>query len=545
MKEQRKKQIKGPTSPQQAAPSARRLPAMPNVRAVTLMGGVLFFLLAWLWASWWMGDVMRIAYERSFVAADATLMRWLWQQSLGWLWILGRALLAFYRWPLLGGLLVAALLTAGSWFLGYCLRLPWRWRCTQYLPAAVWMTWTASEGLNLFYMNEPGRILAVPFLCVALCAVAALIICFMRKRQQKPLLSTAAPSQSSPSSILFNLLSLIFYLCLFLLPAFYLNYRHPYLRPLTRMQVQLLHSDYDGMIRTAHEHAEMSYRQTAGYYVIALARTGQVAEQLFDIKLEFDTLNTYGYNGKPNQCLNYHLIDCNYHAGLIRAARHTVIEELTMDGPSLFTLKYMVKISLIEGDWAVARKYLHILKKAPFEGDFVRTYEPMVGHPDLVRADPEFDAVIKVLPSLHTFEQLHVKPGFVGYYADLRAFPNTEALTWSAVACLYGKRMPDFLMRCQQFVGSMPPRAIAEGLIIQAYKKPAVLKVFPQLKLGMDRFNLFLQDAVPYIKTDLQQGSEALFEKYKGYYPYYYYFGNMRSTRKPEDEPTHNKAGIN
>ena len=90
-----------------------------------------------------MGDVMRIAYERSFFAADATLMHWLWQKSFGWLWVIGRALLTLYRWPVVGGLFVAILLTGGSWFIGYCLHLPRRWRWTQYLPAFAWMMWTA------------------------------------------------------------------------------------------------------------------------------------------------------------------------------------------------------------------------------------------------------------------------------------------------------------------------------------------------------------------------------------------------------------------
>ena len=138
-------------------------------------GLILFFLLSWLWAFWWMGDVMRIAYERSFFAPDATLMYWLWQQPFGWLWIIGRVLLLTYHWPWAGGLLVAVLLTAGSWLVGYCLRLPQRWRWLQYLPAGVWMMWTATVGLNLFYAREPGRILGVPFLVVTLFAIAALI----------------------------------------------------------------------------------------------------------------------------------------------------------------------------------------------------------------------------------------------------------------------------------------------------------------------------------------------------------------------------------
>lgn len=342
-----------------------------------------------------------------------------------------------------------------------------------------------------------------------------------------------------------NTMYLITILLCFVIPLAITHFRHPYMRPLTRMEVQLMHNDYEGISRTAHEHPDMSYRQTAGYYVIALARTGHLADQLFDIKLDYDTIWTDSYSGKPSASLNYHIVDCNYHAGLIRAARHYAIEDLTMDGPSLHSLKYLVKISLLEGDWVLARKYLHVLHKVPFEGEFLRKYEPMVEHPDLVKADPEFAAIISVLPPFHTFEQMYEKPGFVGFYATLRAFTSPETLTWSTVACLYSKRMPEFLQRCQRFIGTTPPRSIAEGLLIQAAKNPDILKAFPQLEMLIDRFQLFLQDAMPYMQ-DRERGSEALFEKYHGYYPYYYYFGNLRSTRKPtNEEPEHNKAGVN
>ena len=128
-------------------PTALRQPSsLPHDRGLGV--GLLFFLLSLLWASWWMGDVFRIAYERSFIVADSTLMFWLWQKSFGWLWIIGRALLIMYRWKIVGGLLVAVLLTVGSWLFGYCLRLPQRWRILQFLPASLWMLWTAKVGLN-------------------------------------------------------------------------------------------------------------------------------------------------------------------------------------------------------------------------------------------------------------------------------------------------------------------------------------------------------------------------------------------------------------
>ena len=71
-----------------------------------------------------------------------------------------------------------------------------------------------------------------------------------------------------------------------------------------------------------------------------------------------------------------------------------------MDGPSLFTLKYLAKMSLIENDWALARKYFHILHQAPFEGEFLAKYEPMLDRPDLVQADPEFAGVLKQYPDI-------------------------------------------------------------------------------------------------------------------------------------------------
>ena len=105
--------------------------------------------------------------------------------------------------------------------------------------------------------------------------------------------------------------------------------------------------------------------------------------------------------------------------------------------------------------------------------------------------------------------------------------------------------MPDFLKRCQQYVGQTPPRAIAEGLALQAYKNPDILKVFPQLEMQVEQLSYFLQVAQPYM-NDRERGSRELFNQFKGYYPYYYFFGNMRSTRKPgEGEVEHNKAGVN
>ena len=90
----------------------------------------------------------------------------------------------------------------------------------------------------------------------------------------------------------------------------------------------------------------------------------------------------------------------------------------------------------------------------------------------------------------------------------------------------------------------MPPRSIAEGLVTQLSKHPELIKHFPQLQMEVDRYRIFLQDAGPYMH-DLEAGSDALFEKYQGYYPYYYFFGNLPSKERQEEQMQEYNAGIN
>ena len=120
-----------------------------------------------------------------------------------------------------------------------------------------------------------------------------------------------------------------------------------------------------------------------------------------------------------------------------------------------------------------------------------------------------------------------------------------DALMQSLMACLYSKRMPDFLMRCQPLVGSQPPRSIAEGLVTQSLKEPNILKAFPQLQMNAQVYQGFIRSNESALK-DRPANARRLFEQYKGYYPYYYFFGNLKATRKRDDtNATGWKAGVN
>lgn len=515
-----------------------------NKRLQTALPHLTFFLLTWLWAGWWMGDIGHMAYENSFVAADATLMHWLWQQSFGGLWILGRMLLVSYHWPLVGGLLVAALLTAGSWLAAYCLRLPQRWRWLGFLPAGAWMTWVAWLGLNLFYQREPGRPFGVLLLAVLVCAIDAFIIWTFKSRRRKACRQEVAAKRSTGQQLKeLAPYAVTFAICL-LLPMAITHLRYPYARPVTRMQVQMMHQDWNGMAETARAHAHLSYRPLAAYYAVALVHNGHLADAMFDIRLDYDSLHLKDRSGHEDVGTNYYLIDCNLHAGLIRPATHRAMEQLTMEGPSLYVLKHLARLALLDGHWQLARKYLHIIDKAPLEHAFVEKYSAMVGHRDLVAADPEFNVLLRTVPTRDSFESMYEEPVFLGYAVDLTEGRSVEALTQSLMANLYSKRMPPFLMRCQPLVGSTPAPTIAQGLVTQVRKNPEILQAFPNLQMEMQRYTGFLQMVQPYMH-DRARGGQELFDQYRGYYPYYYFFGNLKATRKPENKNASSSAGVN
>lgn len=501
---------------------------------------VLLFALAWAWASWWMGDLFRVAYENSYLAADATLMHFLWQQPFGSLWIAGRTLLLLYRWPLLGGLAVALLLTAATWLVGYCLRLRPRWRWLSLLPAGVWMAWVAWMGLNLYYESEPGRPLGVLLLGVLICAIDAFIIWTFKSRSAHHQHHDAAPATVGTWVATMAMLAVCFGA-----PVAITHIRHPYARPLTHMQVQMINEDWAGMTQTARDNASLSYRPLAAYYAIALIHTGRLADDLFDIRLDFDSLHVMNYSGEPDVGSNYYIIDCNYAAGLFRPAEHKAIERMTMEGPSLSTLKHLTRLALLDHNWALARKYLSILGRTPFEDAFVERYSPMLDSPDLVAADPEFALLRQTEPVMDNFESYFEQPVFLGYNCVLMAGRSATALQHSLLANLYSKRMPAFLERCQALVGSTPQKTIAEGLVTQVKKNPNIIQAFPQLQMTAQMYTGFLRNVATEMK-DRPRYARELFDSYKGYYPYYYFFGNLKATRKSDKkEHASSNAGVN
>lgn len=498
----------------------------------------LLFIMVWLWAGVYYSDVLRITREESFWVASFAQMKFVLDQPYGSLWYVGRLLLQLFRYPLLGGLLLAAMLTACTWLIGYWLRLGSRWRWVQYVPAMGYLGFMAFQGFDLFYETEPGRVMGIPVMALAvLCVGGVLIRCFSHK--PAPAFVGIPKDETSWQ----NLAQLA--VCLVGMAAVvgFTEWKRPEVRVVTHMMVAQKEQDWQAIQQTARANAMMSNRPMAAYYAMALVQTDQVGERVYDIRLDYDSLYVHGWDGHHNNGINLYQPEADYYAGLVETSYHHLYEKMMMNGPAVATMELMVKCALLRNEWPLAEKYLRILGDVPFEKSFCEKYGAMVRRNDLVNADSEM-AGVRMLEPLHdSFENLYQQPVFMGYNLRLYEGRSMNALKNSLAVCLYTKLMPDFSVRLQPLQGTTPPENFADGILLLSTKQPQLKQMFGGMDFRATRLSAFLSEIQPYLK-DRPGYAKQLFEKYKGYYPYYYFFGNLKATRKKVTTTTSN-SGVN
>ena len=180
----------------------------------------------------------------------------------------------------------------------------------------------------------------------------------------------------------------------------------------------------------------------------------------------------------------------------------------------------------------------------PFEGAFIEKYEPMVRHIDLVNADKEM-AMIRLTEPIHdSFENQYQAPLFMGYNLLLVEGRSKNALINSLCVCLYTKLMPQFVERLEPLIGTTPPSIIMDGIMLAENKHPGLMQNFTGLNYRQPQLQAFLQSTQPYMK-DRPSYAYELFPKYKGYYPYYYFFGNLKATKKGYTSLSSSNSGVN
>ena len=121
---------------------------------------------------------------------------------------------------------------------------------------------------------------------------------------------------------------------------------------------------------------------------------------------------------------------------------------------------------------------------------------------------------------------------------------SQNALINSLCVCLYTKLMPQFVERLEPLVGTTPPSIIMDGIMLAENKNPGISKNFTGLNFRKPQLQTFLENMRPYM-SDRAGHAYELFPRYKGYYPYYYFFGNLKATKKGYTSLSSSNSGVN
>lgn len=498
-----------------------------------------FFVAVWMWAWLYFGCVLQTARDNSFWVSDTRQMQFVLSCSFPYLRWVGRALLQLYKYPWLGGLMLSLMLTMGSWLTGYCLHLKAKWRGLRFLPAFVYMGWLTFEGINVYFEKEAGFILAYPLVYFAAVALGAVLVKLATRRG---FLSTLIPDMGEKR--VFAIRELAFCCVMFAAIVWFNESQRPYSRTITRLMNLHERQDWRGMQEVARKNAVQSNRPMACYYAISLIHTGEITQRMYDIRLDYDSLYLKGMDGHHNNASALYIPEGSYHAGLIETCMHQCMEIMVMTGPTVRLLKLLVKCAVMRNEKDLADKYLRILSDVPFEKGFCSKYAAMNNNIELTSKDPEMARIRMTEPIHDSFENFYQQPVFMGYNLALVEGRSMEALQNSLCVCLYTKLMPQFTERLQPVYGTTPPDIIADGVLLASSKYPGLDSHFPGLQYRTSKLQLFMEHVRPFIK-DRPGNAYKLFDKYKGYYPYYYYFGNLKATKKGYTNANTSNSGVN
>lgn len=489
---------------------------------------IVFFLATWLLLSVYYGDVLYVAQQNSFFSTEGKLMEFVTShRPYGYLWWMGRAALQLFYFPWLGGLVTALILSAISGLCNYVFRFSSKFFLVQFLPAIIWLGHCFYKGYDLYYQTETGMILGIP-LCILIILILQSL--FVRTFSKKRIRTAFKEGEVGKQTAWIRIATLI------LVPLLLTGGNEllrPYVRPTARMQRALQNENWEDMKNTARS-CGVSARPIAAYYAIALMQTGEITQSLFDIEYNYADIYLHDRNGDKDYGTAYYEADGNFYAGLLNSAYRNAMERLTMEGPTALTLKLLTECALLNGENNTCEKYLAILESMPFEKQFVNKIRNYKQTPELIAKDIRYGKVLNLKPTHDSFETFYKEPTFLGYNICLTEGRSMDALNASLAACLYTKLMPEFLVRTEPLINTALPRNVEDALCMEGQRNENISRIFNLSELSKSRYNLFLKTAAPF-KGKKEEGAKALKEQFLGFYPYYYFYGNLNAS-KPANE---------
>ena len=212
------------------------------------------------------------------------------------------------------------------------------------------------------------------------------------------------------------------------------------------------------------------------FYNIALSETDQLCDRLFFGNQDFGAASLVlpWSDEHLNRGAYFY-----YSIGLMNEAHRWAYEEMVVYGYRPQNIKLLVKTSLINGDYRMARKYINILRKTIYYRDWAKKYKEMADNPGLISSDPELGAKLKILPKNNFFIKFNEPQNNLPLLLEAQP-DNRKAFEYYLAGLLLTKNVEGVVNNINKMKGigyTRIPRHIEEAALIY-YNST---KVFPNL----------------------------------------------------------------
>ena len=224
-----------------------------------------------------------------------------------------------------------------------------------------------------------------------------------------------------------------------------------------------------------------------------------------------------------------------YHYARMNFCYRWCLEDAVEYGWKIDYLKYMVKASIVSGEYPLAMKYINTLKKTLFYKEWAKKYEKMIQNPKLIAKDREFAGILPLyqfedqLDGDNTLVEIYLLNYFAHTYSEL----NTPMFDEASLMCaLTLKDIQTFWNCFFRYANShkssrMPTHYQEAALLYGNLEKEVDISKMPFDKSVKMRFQDFMRFAQKHAVKDVERDPEAkklFYERFGDTFFYFYFF---------------------
>ena len=434
---------------------------------------------------------------------------------IGFYGLLSVALMTLMEWRTNDSISQKALLSAAAAVL--LVGVPLMCYRHVYCQTAIEDIWTC--GLPLYAQDEQSYSqYMIPYIILSL----LLLILALSQRWSMP-----APALRSPRKMATRILvaSLhIAFIAGIVFGCHHFWYKNDNFHKEIQMTACIDRCDWQGVVDLAAQ-AKSSTRMMVLYRYLALFKMGRAGDEMYNLPDDDQrpdcpaTIRMVQLGGRP----------IYLHYGVPNFCVRWCVEDGVEFGWRVNNLKYMVRCALLCEEWTMAKKYIDLLSHTRNHADWAKSYEPLVGHPDLVKTHPELGPIFKVMGQHNTLasDKAMLENFLLVLLANL-ATDTPEGADLALMAAMQLKDIRTFWNAFNQYARLHPdgkmPRHYQEAAYLYGNLEHTVdISNMPFDQSVIDTYQEFMQMAQQYQGTSIEQ-MQAVFRPRFGKTFFYNYF---------------------